>query len=229
VGPRAVPTQGPLSSLLASSLLVSLSILACAEVRPTSPDTPEIPSREEVFESERLGRPATKGAVDALLAYHARVCEPLLNTVRAGEERPARECFGRGPVAELETLGQLLAVSRGTPDEPAILERMIVDLRALHSFNLISCRDFSLKPAPTVRDVEAGVADLRALQDRIERSRAEPDRICAELRLHFPARPRRVQCPGDPPRPDAEGPDTDPSGWPLPGQSPSDPSTVKGL
>lgn len=203
--------------------------LACADVRPTTPDTPEIPSREEVFESERLARPAASGAVDALRAYHARVCDPVLNTDLAREEHPGRVCFGRGPVTEIELLGQLRATSRGTPDEPVILERLIEEWRALQWFNLCSCRDFSLKPAPTVRDVEAGVADLQALQDRIERTRVEPDRLCAELRLNFPAYRRRVQCPGDPPRPDAEGPDTDPSGWPLPGKPPSDPSSEKGL
>jgi len=224
-----MPVPRAPSLLLVPCLALLLSPLACADVKPMSPDIPEIPSREEVFESERLARPAARGAVDALRAYHARVCDPLREEDAAGVERRGRECFGKGPLTEIDLLGQLLVTARGTPDEPAILERLVVNWRAVHGYAVVSCRDFSIKPAPTVRDVEAGVAEIQTLQGWIERSRVEPDRLCTELRLHFPARPRRVPCPGDPPRPDAEGPDTDPSGWPLPGQPPSDPSSVKGL
>ena len=228
--------RGILSSLAIRAAGVSAAALAtvlfgCA-APPLPPEGPEIPSRKEVFESERQESPATLASVEALKAYRDRVCATIpVDSIQEGWHT-IRGCSGPRPLNEIDLLEDLRAHSRGAPDEPLILERLVADWGEVAHVALIECANLQLPLSPKVRDVEQGLARVRALETTIHRSREEPERLCNELANDFPSHKRKVRCPGDPPRPAGTPPkDGEPESpdWPLSRPQETGDSTVQGL
>ncbi|MFO0590801.1 MAG: hypothetical protein U0441_24875 [Polyangiaceae bacterium] len=214
-------------------MLVGTWLFGCVEP-PMPPEGPEIPSRQEVFESERLASPAQRASVEALMAYRDRVCATIPVDSIPKAAQALRGCMGPRPLNEIELLEGLRASSRGAPDEPLILERLVADWGEVARSALIECSRFSVPVSPTVRDVEQRLAEVRALETMIERSRNEPARLCDELTQDFPKHKRRVHCPGDPPPPagGAGSPldeESESPNWPLPQPGKPADATVEGI
>ncbi len=211
-------------------LLVAVVVLsACAESSLPEPERPEIPSREEVFESERLHRPAPTAAVEALEAYQARVCAPGASP-RFTEETPGRRrgCFGLGPAEEIRLLEELRKSDPRSADQPKIIERMIANWQDVQDLAALECVSLRIGATPTVREVEDGLGAVYELKGRIERSRTEPAKLCAELLYAYPNYVKRVRCPGDPALPTLPHATdlSEPSGsdWPISESAPPAPS-----
>lgn len=210
-------------------LVAVVALPACAESSLPEPERPEIPSREEVFEWERLHRPATTAAVEALAAYHAKVCAPGASP-RFTEQSPERRrgCFGQSPMQEIRLLEDLRKSDPRSPDQPQIIERMIADWQDVQDLAARECVSFRIGPNPTVGEVEDSLGTVLALENMMERARTEPAKLCAELRSGYPSHARRVRCPGDPPLPTSP-PATEPaelpgSDWPVSESAPPAPS-----
>lgn len=228
---RPRPTLPSLSSrtlAIAAALLAAALSAGCGPALPEA-EGPEIPSREEVFESYRRSGPASRAAVEAFFAYRDHVCSGERMHAWAAELPSERGCFGPGPMAELEALEKLRLASRGAPDEPVIVERMIADWRAVRGLVAATCGEPRRLPVePTVGDIEDATEALRGLQRTADLAEEKPEELCEELKREFPAHVRRVGCPGDPESvgaksgglesvgAESEGANSGSPDWPLP-------------
>lgn len=183
-------------------LLLAASLSACAE--PPTPQTPDIPSREEVFETERLSKPAPRSSIAAVLAYHEKVCAPRQPLSPPEEPPRGRVCRFHSPLEELQSLERLRAATPATAaDLPAIIDRTIATWIQIQHLTTTQCTSFTLPPSPTVADIEDAQKNLLVTDDFRRRAFTEPQKLCAELRTHHPSHRIKAPCPQPPDPPDS--------------------------
>src|SRR5690349_3699353 len=110
--PRSPTPVRPILLSLAAVSVLSICGPGCfAEAPIEPPQEPEIPSREEVFESNRRQEPASASQMAALSAYREKVCAPRPEAARQEEPR-RRGCIIRyDPMLEITALEKLLKES----------------------------------------------------------------------------------------------------------------------
>jgi hypothetical protein len=176
------------------SAIWGLGCFASAPVEPSG--EPEIPSREEVFESNRRQQPASAAQIAALTAYHQKACAPRPGVKRA-EERRGRGCRFHGSADEITALERLREASVGTADEPRILERLIALWAEAGNDARRECEQFHVQPSMTVGELEDAQKTLFALEKLHEKATTEPPKLCDELQARFPEHVlREAACPG---------------------------------
>lgn len=195
------PTALPLLPLIAGFLG------ACGPVpEPQAPEA-ETPTREEVYEVTRLGKPASFASIAAAVAYQRKVCAPREGFLPEGEHKRRRSCFGPGPYEEIRLLERLLdTVSKDSPDRPKILERMVGNWMEIRPRLVTECIQLNdLTELRSQGDVERRVERLGALEQLYIKAEKEPERLCQILRTDHPSYvPKNVCLP-------ASGPVEDPA------------------
>jgi hypothetical protein len=191
-GPTPVRRLLPLITALGISPIFASGCYADAQMEPQEP---EIPSREEVFESERRQQVASEAKVSALKAYQDDVCKPPSDTGWVEETR-RRSCRFNSSFAEIEALKELHDSSIGSPDEPRILDRMISVWANIYHDVLRECLQLGIKRSMTVGQVEDAQSSLFKIQKLREKASTEPERLCDQLRTKFPDYRSNSACPG---------------------------------